>query len=80
MKRVHRLVTEALEAAALAVEELAVRAGLSSSALRRYRLGNRKPSADVLRRLARELRSQAKRLERLAHTLETEAKKGGTDA
>jgi transcriptional regulator with XRE-family HTH domain len=77
MKRVNRLVAEAVEAAALPVEELAVRAGLSSSALRRYRLGDRTPSPDVLRRLARELRLQGKRLERLAHNLETEADKGG---
>ena len=80
MERVNRLVAEALEAAALAVEELAVRAGLSSSALRRYRLGDRTPSPDVLRRLAKELRRQGKRLERLAHTLETEAERGGNDA
>ena len=69
-----------MEAAALAVEELAAKAGLSSSALRRYRLGNRTPSPDVLRRLAEQLRSQAKRLERLAHELETEADKGGRHA
>ncbi len=80
MKRANRLVGDALATAALAVEELATNAGLSSSALRRYRLGDRTPSPDVLRRLAEELRSQAKRLERLAHNLETEADKGGQDA
>lgn len=80
MKRANRLVGDALATAALAVEELAAKAGLSSSALRRYRLGDRTPSPDVLRRLARELRSQAKRLERLAQNLETEADKGGKDA
>ncbi len=77
MKRANRLVADALEVAALAVEKLAAKAGLSSSALRRYRLGDRTPSPDVLRRLARELRVQAKRLERLAQNLETEATKGG---
>jgi transcriptional regulator with XRE-family HTH domain len=80
MERANRLVADAVEAAALAVEELAARAGLSSSALRRYRLGDRTPSPEVLRRLAEELRSQAKRLERLAQNLETEAEKGGKDA
>jgi transcriptional regulator with XRE-family HTH domain len=80
MKRANRLVADALDAAALAVEELAINAGLSSSALRRYRLGDRTPSGEVLRRLARELRSQAKQLEQLAHNLETEAAKGGKDA
>jgi transcriptional regulator with XRE-family HTH domain len=76
MDRVNRLVADALEAATLAVEELAARAGLSSSALRRYRLGDRTPSSDVLRRLAGEMRRQAKRLERVAHNLEAEAQKG----
>jgi len=74
------LIAEVLEVATLAVEKLAASAGLSSSALRRYRLGDRTPSPEVLRRLAQELRSQAKRLERLAHNLETEANKGGKDA
>ncbi len=77
MKRVNRLVGDALANAALAVEELAAKAGLSSSALRRYRLGDRTPSPEVLHRLGEELRSQAKRLERLAQNLETEARKGG---
>lgn len=77
MDRANRLVADALEAATLAVEELAARARLSSSALRRYRLGDRTPSPDVLRRLATELRRQVKRLERLAHNLESEAGKGG---
>jgi len=77
MERANRLVAEAVEAAALPVEDLATRTGLSSSALRRYRLGDRTPSPDVLRSLARELRVQVKRLERLARNLETEARKGG---
>ena len=79
MERANRLVADAVETAALPVEELASRTGLSSSALRRYRLGDRTPSPDVLRRLAKELRRQGKRLERLAHNLETEADKGGKD-
>ena len=80
MDRVNRLVADALEAATIAVEEFATRAGLSSSALRRYRLGDRTPSSEVLRRLAEELRQQARRLQRLAHNLEAEAKKGGKHA
>ena len=67
----------ALEVVTLGVEELAARAGLSSSALRRYRLGDRTPSSEVLRRLATELRRQVKRLERLARNLDTEARKAG---
>ena len=80
MMRANRLVAKALKAAVLAFEELAARTGRSSSALRRYRDGNRTPSPDVLRRLAKELRAQGKRLERLAHNLETEAAKGGKNA
>jgi transcriptional regulator with XRE-family HTH domain len=77
MDRVNRLVADALEVVTLGVEELAARAGLSSSALRRYRLGNRTPSSEVLHRLATELHRQVKRLERLARNLDTEARKGG---
>ncbi len=80
MDRVNRLVADALKVAALAVEELAARAGLSSSALRRYRLGDRSPSSGVLRRLAGEMRRQARQLQRLAHSLEAEAQKGGKRA
>ncbi len=80
MDRVNRLVADALKVAALAVEELAARAGLSSSALRRYRLGDRSPSSAVLRRLAGEMRRQARQLQRLAHSLEAEAQKGGKRA
>ena len=80
MDRVNRLVVDAMEAATLAVEEFATRAGLSSSALRRYRLGDRTPSSDVLRRLAGAMRRQARQLERLALNLEAEAKKGGKHA
>jgi len=80
MKRANRLVAAAVVAAALLVEELARTARLSSSALRRYRLGDRTPPPDVLLRLARELRVQGKRLERLAQNLETEATKGGKHA
>ena len=80
MHRANRLIADALKEAVVAMEELARRAGLSSSALRRYRQGNRTPSSRVLRRVARELRSQGKRLERLARNLEREAEKGERNA
>ena len=76
MKRARTLVVEALTAGLPGLDELAVRLRLSSSALRRYRLGNRTPSPAVLRALAEELRRQGKRLERLAYNLEAEAKRG----
>lgn len=69
-------ISEALTAAAPGLEELARRLGLSSSALRRYRLGDRRPSSDVLTHVAFVLREQAKDLLRLAKELETEANKG----
>jgi len=80
MRGARTLVVKALRAAAPGLKELSRRLRLSSSALRRYRLGDRTPSPAVMRRLARELRLQGKRLERLAHTLEAEATKGGKDA
>lgn len=69
-------ISEALTAAAPGLEELARRLGLSSSALRRYRLGDRTPSSDVLARVAIVLREQAKDLLRLAKELETDSKTG----
>ena len=80
MKRANRLVAGTLKAAAVTIEELARRTGLSTSALRKYRVGWRTPSPNVLGRLSREIRRQSKRLERLARDLETEAKKGGGNA
>ena len=68
-------IAEALTAAAPGLEELARRLGLSSSALRRYRLGDRRPSSGVLAQVAIVLREQAKDLLRLAKELETEANK-----
>jgi len=77
MGRAKTLVVQALKAAAPGLKEMARPLRVSYAALRRYRLGDRTPSPGVLRRLAKELRRQGKRLERLAHTLETEARKGG---
>ena len=77
MARANRLVAKALTAAAVAMEELAKRAGMSSSALRRYRLGDRAPSVDALRRLAAALRDQADQLQEVANELERESAKGG---
>jgi len=67
-------------AAAPGLKQLARPLGLSYAALRRYRLGNRTPSPDVLGRLAKELRRQSKRLERIASNLEAEVQKGGKNA
>lgn len=70
MTRLRRLLTKAIGTATPSMEALAERLQLSSSALRRYRLGDRTPSPAVGRALARELRRQARVLERLAHQLE----------
>ena len=77
MSSARRLVTDALEAAAVSLQALSKRAGLSDSAFRRYRLGDRTPPPEVLRRLAGLLRQQAKRLQRLAQTLDHYARKEG---
>ncbi len=79
MKRRNRLVADALVAAAVAMEDLARRAGMSSSALRRYRLGDRTPSSRVLQRLGGTLREQAEQLQNVADQLEEEASRGGIE-
>jgi transcriptional regulator with XRE-family HTH domain len=65
-----RLIASALRAAAPTMEELARRIGLTSAALRQYRLGLRTPSPEVTGRLARVLREQASRLVAIARRLE----------
>ena len=79
MAALQSLVRRALRATTPTVEELAARLQLSTSALRRYRLGNRTPSPTVLRDLAGVLRDQAAVMVRLAGELEASAKKGGED-
>jgi transcriptional regulator with XRE-family HTH domain len=65
-----RVLREALEVSTLSLSDLAAELGISSSALRRYRLGNRIPPAAVARQIARALRTRAQRLEVLAARLE----------
>jgi transcriptional regulator with XRE-family HTH domain len=65
-----RLLREALEVSTLSLSDLAAELRISSSALRRYRLGNRSPSAASARRIARALHTRARRLEMLARRLE----------
>jgi len=77
MAATRRLIAEVLEAAAPSLEDWAAEARLSSSALRRYRLGNRVPSGVVISGLAGQLRRQARRLERLAGILEALSKQKG---
>ena len=79
MTALQSMVRRALRTATPTVEELAARLQLSTSALRRYRLGNRTPSSTVLRDLAGVLRDQAAVMVRLAGELEASAKKGGED-
>ncbi len=70
MSRTRTLVRRAMATATPSMETLAASLGLSTSALRRYRLGNREPSREVIARLAKGLRGQARRLEALARILE----------
>ena len=69
------LFQQALQAATPSMETIAERLGLSSSALRRYRLGNREPGPDAAGKLARLLRAQAAVMVRLAQKLEATADK-----
>jgi transcriptional regulator with XRE-family HTH domain len=61
------------------LEEVGAKVGLSSSALRRYRLGGRTPDPMTALRLARALRAHARRLDQLARRLEHTATKEATN-
>jgi transcriptional regulator with XRE-family HTH domain len=67
------MLAKALEAAIPTQPELARAAGITYSALRQYRKGQRTPAPAVLRRLARALRTQGGKLGRLADQLEAAA-------
>lgn len=67
------MLTKALKAAIPTQPSLARAAGISYSALRSYRRGERTPPPPVLRRLARALRAQGGKLGRLADELEAAA-------
>jgi transcriptional regulator with XRE-family HTH domain len=64
------LLHKAIEAAFLKQPELAKAAGISYHALRQYRKGQRTPSPEVVRRIAKALREQGARLRKLAAELE----------
>src|SRR5256885_13633687 len=70
-----KLVTEALQAAALTAKALARRMKISDSALRRYGYGDRTPPPPLLNRLARLLRQHARYLQRLSGALGQLARK-----
>jgi len=71
--KVRQVLTRALDAATPTLRDLARSIQLSYHAVRQYRLGARTPSADVLRKLARALRHQARQVGRYADALEREA-------
>jgi transcriptional regulator with XRE-family HTH domain len=73
MRGTRQLFVDALRIATPTVEMIAARLGLSTSALRRYRLGDRTPSPGVLRGFAKVLKAQARALEKFAHQLDEEA-------
>ena len=70
---IRRMLQQALKAAIPTQPQLARMAGVSYSALRSYRRGERLPPAAVLRRLAQALGVQGKQLVRLAAQLERAA-------
>ena len=80
MQSLRVLVSEAMRAAGPSLDALAGRLGLSSSALRYYRLGRRLPSPETVDRIARELRRQAAQMQRLAEQLEHGNRKRRDDA
>lgn len=76
MPRLRNLVSRALRVASPSIEQLAESLGYSTSALRRWRLGNREVSPEAVGRLAKLLRRQARELERVAAELDTESEGG----
>jgi transcriptional regulator with XRE-family HTH domain len=79
MPRLRTLVRRALLVASPSIEQLAKTLGYSTSALRRWRLGNREVPVEAVTRLAKMLRRQARDLERAAAELDRHAE-GATDA
>jgi transcriptional regulator with XRE-family HTH domain len=81
MRSLRLLFTRALRLASPSVEQLAASLGVSTSAVRRWRLGNRNVSGEVAGKLAKLLRRQARDLERVAAELDrfTESERS-TDA
>ncbi len=74
-----RLIGKALAQATPSVEDCARELGLSSSALRRYRLGNRAPPRKVLQRLVALLRRRAAVMVSLAAELESTIRREDED-
>jgi transcriptional regulator with XRE-family HTH domain len=70
MPALRQLVISAIKVASPSLESLAAQLKLATSALRRYRLGDREPSADTVRSLAAALRQQASRLVQAADRLD----------
>ena len=69
------MLKQALKAAIPTQPQLAQMAGVSYSALRSYRRGERIPPPAVLRRLAKALGAQGRRLVELAAELEAASKR-----
>jgi transcriptional regulator with XRE-family HTH domain len=81
MTALRRLIVKALKIVTPTVEECAEELGLSTSALRRYRLGNRQPSPALALKMAALLRRRTEAMVRLADQLEaTTTEKEDQDA
>lgn len=70
MRRLRLLFTRALRLASPSIEQVATSLGVSTSAVRRWRLGNRNVSPEVAAKLAKLLSRQARNLERVAAELD----------
>jgi transcriptional regulator with XRE-family HTH domain len=70
MRTLRLLFTRALRLATPTIEQLAAGLGVSTSAVRRWRLGNRNVRPEVAGTLAKLLRRQARDLERVAAELD----------
>jgi hypothetical protein len=79
MTALRRLIAKALKVGTPTIEGYARDLGLSTSALRRYRLGNRTPPAALASRLARLLRQRAAVMVRHAAELDAILEEEGPD-
>jgi transcriptional regulator with XRE-family HTH domain len=77
MDSIRTVVAQVLNVLAPPLRQIAAELGVSASALRRYRLENRTPDAEVVARLVGVLRRRGRAMESLADRLEATIGKGG---
>lgn len=80
MSLIRELASEGVRALSARLQYLADELGLSTAALRRYRLKDRTPDQVTLKRLVVLLRSRAQHMDRIAGQLEAAIERGDKNA